>query len=214
MPSRSLRDRLLWAGIAAPLLFPVALLTVAALTPGYDHARHAIALLGSPGAAFAGAWNLAGLLLPGLLLVASAWALGAPLARDGVGSAGRIGLWMLAFSGTAFAARGVLPFPADDAYGAAARLHAASHAFALVAFAPGALLVSASTRFRAGWRALTVLGPALVAAFVLAVVWPAGVLVPAFVDAPGAAERLTLALYFGWFLLAAGVALRRESRRG
>lgn len=205
----TLQSRALWAGLAAPALFLVALLALAAATPGYDHRLHGVGLLGSADAARPLSWNLFGFLLPGLLVAVFAWGLAKALARDGVGAAGRVGLWALALSGLALAACGLLPYDPGRPEAVGSQLHANAFALAMVAFAPGALLVSASTRFRAGWRSLTALGPALVAAFFVTLVWPLGLLLPELLDRPGLEQRITFALYFGWLLLAAGVALRR-----
>ncbi|MFC4728183.1 DUF998 domain-containing protein [Coralloluteibacterium thermophilus] len=205
--STSLERAALRCGLLAPLLFVVALVAAGAASPGYEHALHPVALLGSEVGGLPLLWNLGGFVLPGLGIAVFAWGLGCRLGRDGGGSLGRIGLWMLAISGVAFAACGLLPYPLDDAEGDGARLHVLAYTLAMIAFAPGALFVSASLRRRPHWRPLAVVGPALVALFLVSIAWAPAELLGLFLDRPGHAQRLTLALYFGWVALAAVVAV-------
>lgn len=72
-PSPRQGDALLRAAIFSGPLFLGALLTFAALTPGFSHAHKSVSELGAFGMPW-GAWfNLTGFLLPGLLATAGAW---------------------------------------------------------------------------------------------------------------------------------------------
>lgn len=198
----------LHAGWLAGAVFAVALLALGAVTPGYTHAQHVVSLLGADGMAYASAWNALGFVLPGLLVVVFAYALFVAMQRDGMGFAGRIGLWLLLFSGLAFAGNGVFAYDLQQPDARAAQLHVAMLTLTLLAFLPGVLLLALGARRRHGWRVLVWIGPLIALAMVINVMQLPGEFVPALKASPGYAQRLTLALYFGWFAVAAWMALR------
>src|SRR5690606_22869221 len=100
----------LHAGWLAGVVFTLALMVFGALLPGYDHADMPVGVLGASGVALARYWNLAGFIVPGLLVAWFALSLLGPLQRDGAGSVARIGVWLLLISGLAFAANGVFAY--------------------------------------------------------------------------------------------------------
>ncbi|MES2603811.1 MAG: DUF998 domain-containing protein, partial [Pseudomonadota bacterium] len=91
-------------GVAAAILFGVALAVFAAVRPEYSHAHKAVSELGVIGAPNALAWNLIGFITPGILLALC----GAALAQAVDGS--RKVLWyLLVLAGIGFAATGIFP---------------------------------------------------------------------------------------------------------
>lgn len=202
-------DIALHAGWLAGVIFAAALLAFAAATPGYLHAQHAVSLLGADGMAWAGAWNVLGFIVPGLLVMAFAYALALAMRRDAVGFGGRIGLWLLLISGLALAGNGVFAYDPQHPDERAAQLHVAMLTISLLAFLPGVLLLALGAGRRRGWRALGLLGPVVAVAMIANVTSLTADLLPALRTSPGYALRLTYALYFGWFALAAWIALRR-----
>jgi len=203
----------LHAGWLAGAVFLVALLAIAALTPGYRHAQQPVSFLGMAGMPLAAGWNLFGFIVPGLLVAWFAWSLQAPLRRDDAGALVRIGAWLLLISGLAFAGNGVFAYDFAAPDGPASKLHVAMLTIALLAFLPSALLLALGLRSRPGWRALRTGGALLAAATLLSVFQRMADLVPALQDSPGYAQRITLALYFLWLALAARVALRSGCNR-
>jgi hypothetical membrane protein len=198
----------LHGGWVAAVLFVLALLLLAAATPGYRHAQHAVGFLGMHGAAHAAWWNLCGALLPGALLVAFTLALRVPLAASGAGSASRIGAWLLLLSALAFTGSGVFAFDPRAPGGLATQLHVAMLTLVLLGFLPGALLLGLDAGRRPGWHALRGWGLLLAAGTVAAMVQEGIGLVPALDGHPGALQRITLGLYLAWMALASRVARR------
>lgn len=203
----------LHAGWLAGVVFAVALSWLGALVPGYEPARMPISFLGIHGVPVAVYWNVAGFIVPGLLVAWFAWSLLAPLQRDGTGSLARIGVWLLLISGLAFAGNGVFAYDLAEPDGTASKLHVAMLTIALLGFLPSALLLALGLRRRPAWRSLVVCGPLLALAVLLSVAQRMGELVPLLQGSPGYAQRITLALYFLWLALASWVALRSGSRR-
>ena len=76
-----------WCGIAAPIVFFVAMVAFAFLTPGYSNMANAVSELGTAGAPYALGWNLLGFVLVGLLVMAFAWGMRLDL-RPGKGAVG------------------------------------------------------------------------------------------------------------------------------
>ncbi len=199
----------LHAGWLAGATFVAALLVLGALTPGYEHAHQAVSELGAIGAPYASWWNALGFMLPGALVACFAAALFAPLQRDGVGAVARIGLWLLLICGLAFAGNGVFVYDLQQPYAQTSKLHVAMLTITLLAFLPATLLLAIGLRGRGGWRALVIFSPLIALATVLSVIQRMWDFVPALQGHPGYAQRVTLALYFVWLLLAAFTALQR-----
>ena len=202
----------LHAGWIAGAVFAVSLLVLATITPGYEHAHQPVSFLGMHGAPFALSWNLFGFGLPGLLVACFALSLQAALAHRGVGAVARIGTWLLLISGVAFAGNGVFAFDPQATGGTSTRLHVAMLTISLLAFLPSAAMLAVGLRRLQGWRWLATLGPLLALGTLASVLQRITDVVPALQGNPGYAQRITLALYFLWMLLAAVVALRATHR--
>lgn len=203
----------LHAGWLAGALFAAALLGLGAAVPGYEHARMPIGFLGMRGVPVAAYWNIAGFIVPGLLVAGFALALLAPLQRDGAGMAARIGVWLLSFSGLAFAGDGVFAYDLAVPDGAASKLHVALLMVALLAFLPATLALALGLRGRPQWRPLAGPGLLLALATLASVLPPVADAVPVLQDHPGHGQRVALAGYFLWLALAARTALRSGRRR-
>lgn len=156
-----------------------ALLGFGAALEGYSHRLHPPGLLGADGIAHAGAFNLLGFVVPGLLLAAVAWRLRERL-RSG-GATARIGAWLWCLSALAWAAQGAMALDPADLDAQASRLHATAWMLWWLAFVAGAGLLAIGARGRPESRGLTPVA-ALAGALVLAAVfgadlgvWPAPV---------------------------------------
>ncbi len=197
----------LHAGWLAAVLFLAALGGLGATLPGFSQSLQAVDLLGARGVPHAAAWNALGYALPGLLVAVFAVALQRPLARAGVGATGRIGGWLLMFSGLAFAAQGVLPLDLRLLDGADSKAHVAAAMLSLVAWLPSALLLPLALRGRVAWRVAVVAGPLLVAVAICCLGLPPQAW-EGMGAGPGFAQRLGLCAQFAWPALAAFCALR------
>lgn len=197
----------LHAGWLAAAVFLTALLGFGATLPGDSQSLHAVDLLGARGVPNAAAWNALGYALPGLLVAVFAIALQRPIAMAGVGATGRIGGWLLMFSGLAFAAQGLLPLDLRLLDGADSKAHVAAAMLSLVAWLPSALLLPLALRGRPAWRVAVVAGPWLVAVAICCLGLPPRAW-EAIGAGPGLAQRLGLCAIFAWPALAAFCALR------
>lgn len=198
----------LHCGWLAGVVFVVALLAIGALTSGYSHAHHPVGFLGMAGAPLAGWWNVSGFLVPGMLVVVFALSLLQPLQRAQARMAARIGIWLLAIAGLAFAGNGVFGFDPSDPGGMGSKLHVAMLTLALLGFLPAALAMALGLRCCHGWRVLVLAGPVIVLATLASVMQRVLDAVPVLATNPGYAQRVTLVLFFAWLGLAAMVALR------
>lgn len=175
--------------IAAALLCVLAIAVFAAQLDGYRHASHPLGWLGGRGLPGASAFNLLAFVLPGAMLAAIAWQLRDRLPA-GVGWASRIGTWLLLLSALAFAAQGLLPLDLEELDAGLSRGHAVAWMLWLLAFVLGAWVFGIGSKRR--W--LAALG---------GLVLPFTALILPVLIAPGLAQRMALALWFGcWVLLA------------
>jgi len=188
-------------GAVAAVLFLASVLGFGAALPGYLPLGHPVALLGAIGVPHAGAFDLLGFVLPGLLAAAVALRL---LARVPVTAAWtlRVGGQMLVLSGLAFAAMGVLPLDASDIDSPASQYHASAWMIWVLAFVPGALMSGLGARQLPGWGRLSALHlvaglAVLVGAFVLQALMPAPV-----------AQRVAFVAWALWLAAALPVASR------
>ena len=206
-PSYSARRLALHLGWIAPLWLAAALAAAAALLPGAAAAPiGSLGAVGAPGAAW---FNALGLVLPGLMLLAFSIALESILAGSGAGRTLRLGTGMLMISALAFAAQGAFPFDPSEPDGAASQRYAAALALSQLALVAASAFAAAGLRRAPRWRALAWGGLLLGATLALFLACPPQQLFPPLEGRPAAAQRLVLAAYFGWFALAAVVALRR-----
>jgi hypothetical membrane protein len=200
------------AGIFAPLLRLALILLLGALHPDYSQARDFISELGAPDAAFPAVMNLLGIALVGLLLVVFS----VPLRRgQPPGPLGTSGSLLLALSGVAFVAVGLLPCdqpgcsPESPSAGMQGHLVAGLTAMTtqtLAALAFGLRLFSGTGP---RWYAAVSLALGLAALLALALLFEAGLQLPA----PGLAQKVMQFSADIWVLVSA-VALLRDRRSG
>lgn len=167
-----------------------------------------LALLGSVQADGALVWNLSGFVLPGLLVAVFAVALEAPMRAAGAARGGRIGSTLLLLSGVFFAAQGLLPYDPDNPDARASQLHVTALSLSLLAFLPATALIAAGVRRAPRWAVLRTVGGLLAAAALACIVLPPAQWLPDVEHPAALAQRMLLALYFGWIALASFVALR------
>ena len=152
---------------------------------GYSHALHPLALLGAAGVPGALAFNVLGLIVPGLL--AATVALGLYQAVPATaGWLPRIGARMLLISALAFAAQGLLPLDPQDLDGPGSGLHASAWMAWWVAFIAGAPMLAAGVQ---GIRWLTIAAAGVLLAMML--------VPPSLLDPP-LAQRIALVAWLLW----------------
>ncbi len=195
------------AGIAGAVVFAAAALGFGAALPGFSHVTHPVAVLGAKGVPHANAFNLLGLMLPGLLASTAMLALRRQLPRD-AGWATRIGAQLLLLSALGVVALGLLPLDPADLHNPASSYHATAWMLWWVAFVPGALLLALGLRGRNGWwglgRACVLAAVGLLYTVLFAVdTLPAGI-----------AQRLGFAIWWLWVAFAGWAAWRASSRAG
>jgi len=191
-----------FAGLIATVLFLLATAGFGMALEGYGMARHPLTLLGAGGVQYALAFNLLAFVLPGLLGV---WVVLQFMRRLPARASGlqRVGAQMLLLSTLAFIGIGLLPLDADDLTSRANQLHASAWMLWVVAFIPGALLVSLGARGQPGWSAVASLSAAaalavLLGAFVLGMMMPAPL-----------AQRLAFLAWLVWLAALLPLAPRR-----
>ena len=210
-PPHHVRRLALHLGWIAPLWFAAAVALAAMLLPGAASAP--LGQFGAISAPSAAWFNALALVLPGLMLLAFSIALEAAVAPDGTGRTLRLGTGMLMISALAFAAQGVFPFDPSEPDGPASQRHAATLALALIALVAASAFVFPGLCRMRHWRTLAICGALLGAALAIFLTWPPQQLFPPLEGRHAAAQRLVLATYFGWFALAAGVALGRRREK-
>jgi hypothetical membrane protein len=201
---------LAWSGILAPLLRLGLILLLGALHPDYSQARDFISELGAPDAPFPAVMNLLGISLVGLLLVAFS----VPLLRSQPpGPLGTAGSLLLAVSGVAFAAVGLLPCDrpgcSPDAPSAVMQGHLVAGLTAMTTQTLAALAFGLRVFSGTGprWYAATSLALGLAALLALGLLLATGLRPPA----PGMAQKVMQFSADGWVLISA-VALLRAYR--
>ena len=201
----------LHAGWLAGAAFVAALLVFGSMQPGYSQALHPVDLLGAAGTAHPDGWNALGVALPGLLLAVFAMALQQPL--HAAGAVGRIGGWLLALSGLAFAAGAAWPLRLEDLDGPESKLHVTTSMLAWLAWLSSAVLLPVALRRRTGWQGVSMAGLMLALAGIACLGLPLQAL-PPLEGRGGAVQRIGLALYFAWPALLAWRALSRAAASG
>lgn len=177
------------AGWAGALACVAAAIAGGMRLDGYSHALHPLALLGAGGVPGALAFNIVGFIVPGAM--AAVVALG--LYRVLPAAAGwlpRIGARMLLLSALAFAAQGLLPLDLQDLDGPGSGPHASAWLVWWIAFVAGALLLAAGLR-RA--RAVTIAAACVLLAMMF---------IPSTLLDPPLAQRIALAAWLTWLVLA------------
>lgn len=183
------------AGIAAAVLFSVALAGFGAALEGYSHAQYPVALLGAKGIPNALAFNLLAYVLPGALAAIVALDLRMRLPAN-AGWGLRMGSQFVLLSALAFIAMGLLPLDPGDLESEASRWHGTAWMAWCVAFVPGAALIGIPLLRRHAWISfawISLLAAAgmLVAAFVFPDTVPSGI-----------AQRIAFAAWFVWLAVA------------
>lgn len=181
--------------LVGALIFTVALVAFAAMWPGYSHANFPFDALGARGVPQANAFNLLGLMWPGLMAAMAMMQLRQRLPAQ-AGWPVRIGAQLVLLSCLGFVAMGLLPLDPTDLHNQASSWHATAWMLWWVSFCPGAWLLSWGLRGPSGWRGLariSVIAPLVLLALVLVGV----ALMPA-----GLAQRLALAVWWGWLIVA------------
>lgn len=201
---------LAWSGIAAPLLRLGLILLLGALHADYSQSRDFISELGAPGAPFPAVMNLIGIAFVGLLLVVFSVPLWQSQPR---GPLGTIGSLLLAVSGVAFVAVGLLPCDNPGcAVGDFTAVMQGHIVAGLIAMTAQTLAVTAfGLRWFSGtgprWYAATSLAFGLAALLALALLFGAGLRLPA----PGILQK---AMQFStdiWVFVSAVHLLRGKS---
>ncbi len=179
---------LAWSGILAPLLRLGLILLLGAMHPDYSQARDFISELGAPDAPFPAVMNLLGIALVGLLLVVFS----VPLLRSQPpGPLGTAGSLLLAVSGVAFVAVGLLPCDrpgcSPEAPSAVMQGHIVAGLTAMTTQTLAALAFGLRLLSGTGprWYAATSLALGLAALLSLALLFGAGPRLPA----PGIAQK-------------------------
>ncbi len=185
-----------WCGIAAAIVFTLALAGFGLALPGYSHVWHPVAVLGAKGVPHALGFNLLGFMLTGVLAAAVALDLRRRLPAD-AGWPARVGAQFLLLSALGFIGLGVLPLDPDDLHNDASSLHATAWLLWWVAFVPGAALFALGMRGRSGWR------PAVIASGVAAALVLFGALLAVALMPAGIAQRLGYAVWLVWLCMAA-----------
>lgn len=203
-------QRLAWSGIVAPLLRLGLILLLGILHPDYSQTRDFISELGAPDAPFPAVMNLLGIALVGLLLVVFS----VPLRRaQPPGPLGTAGSLLLAISGVAFVAVGLLPCDQPGCSPTSPSAVMQGHLVAgltamttqtLAALAFGLRLFSGTGP---RWYAVTSLALGLAALLALALLFGTGLRLPA----PGIAQKAMQFSVDIWVFVSA-VALLRARR--
>jgi len=201
------------SGIAATILFWVALFGFGAAQTDYSHFTSAVSELGVLGVPNGTAWNVFGFIVPGIML---------GVCGAGLASAvdGRRGLlwWLLVLSGLAFAGTGVIPAEmlngSPNLQSPFTLGHLVMSSLSGILWLAAALLFPRRAALNPSWNHVLPAGIALgllavtgFAAQIFAQVFP-------YLDArPGLAQRLTFATYFLWFFATSWYLLSAASRR-
>ena len=183
------------AGIAAAVLFSVAVAGFGVALEGYSQAQYPVALLGAKAIPNALAFNLLAYVLPGALAAIVALKLRLRLPAN-AGWGLRMGSQFVLLSALAFIAMGLLPLDPGDLESDASRWHGTAWMAWCVAFVSGAALIGISLlrqlpRISFAWISLLAAAGVLVAAFVLPDTVPSGI-----------AQRIAFAAWFVWFAIA------------
>ncbi|GAB3090809.1 DUF998 domain-containing protein [Lysobacter terrae] len=182
------------SGAIAAAACVVAVVVFAPAIEGYSHLWHPLALLGAKGAAHGLLFNLLAFVVPGALVAVSALRLRNALTAQAPWLA-RIGTQMVLLSALAFLAQGLLPLDGDIDSVASGR-HAAAWLLWWLAFATGGGLLALAMHRVQSWQMFAA-GSMLAAAMV-----PMFALFVSQVLMPGLAQRIAIAIWFAWAIVA------------
>jgi hypothetical membrane protein len=203
---------LAWAGVLAPLLRLGLILLLGAVHPDYSQARDYISELGASDASYPAVMNLLGIALVGLLLVVFS----VPLRRSQPpGPLGTAGSLLLALSGVAFVAVGLLPCDqpgcSPESPSAVMQGHLVAGLTAMATQTLATLVFGLRLFSGTGprWYAAVSMALGLAALLALALLFGTGLRMPA----PGLAQKVMQFSTDIWVLVSA-VALLRARRSG
>lgn len=121
VPKRNLTKILPLTGPAAALLFAISVVGFAAIrTDGYTHGTKAVSELGARGAPLAAAFNTAGFIVPGMLVVVMGF-----VVYRRITAPSKLGPVLLALSGIAFTIAGIFPIDMEARSSPSSQLHLA-----------------------------------------------------------------------------------------
>ncbi|WP_245622608.1 DUF998 domain-containing protein [Pseudoxanthomonas dokdonensis] len=186
-------------GLAATVVFIASAVGFGAALKGYSHVLHPVDLLGGIGLPHGLAFNLLGLVLPGVLAGVVAMDLRRRLPHTAPWTV-KIGAQLLFLSALGFIALGLLPLDIEDLNNHASRLHATAWMLWWVAFVAGAGLLAWGLRGQPQWTLLAAISR--VAALGVLVMVLFGV---SFLPG-GIAQRLAYGLWLLWLCVAARAA--------
>jgi len=193
-------DRKLAAlGIAANVLFWSALIVFAALRPDYSHVSEAVSELGSWDAPNMWAWNVAGFIAPGALLGLFGWGLARRVSPRGWTLA-----LLLALAGAGLVVAGLFPADMDDFQSTTTIGHLAGSNGSILGWASALVILAFAARKT--WPALAIVS---VAALILMVATFA--LYDSSFATRAIVQRLTFGIFFGWYLAASILLLKRAT---
>lgn len=193
-----------YSALLGAVVFVIAVIGFGLALPNYSQINHPFDVLGARGVPNANAFNLLGMMWPGLMAAMAALQLRQRLPQTG-GWAVRIGTQLVFLSALGFIAMGLLPLDPRDLHNQASSWHATAWMLWWVAFCPGAWLMAWGLRGQAGWRRVAWLGSAS-ALLVLGVILIGVAFLPS-----GLAQRLALAAWWLWWIVAAGTGWKRAS---
>jgi len=181
------------AGIAANALFWSAVIGFAALRPDYSHLTKAVSELGAIGAPRMWAFNLAGYVVPGLLIAGVGWTIGRRHGSTAIAV-------LLALAGLGLVIAGAFPGDLRDFHRPTTQLHVAGALMGLL-WAPAMPWLAVKTRRT--WPALAAVSAAAFALFLLA--FGLYAVIP---EAPCLVQRATFGVWLAWYVAVAVLSLR------
>lgn len=198
-------------GVAACVVFWVALLILGALRPSYSQVANDISELGALGTRNAVVWNIVGFIVPGLCLALTSWRLTVVIDEERT-RAGRLATWLLPLFGLGLAGQGF--FPALMANGVPVitswhtRVHAIVSIVSGIAWVAGVLLLVNPMKRSSQWRNWY---PINIAAVVLVIFgsFARGEGLP-----DGLVQRIVDAIVLAWFVVMSVKLIRLGSAKG
>jgi hypothetical membrane protein len=192
------RPQIGFLGIGAGILFWSASVILAGLRPSYSHVVNTISELGAIGTPNAALWNVAGFIVPGILLAIT----GATIARAANTRPAlprTLATSFLVLAGLAIAGQGIMPAEmvngVADVTSASTRWHFISSLVSAAAWAVGALLLAGPMKRSPNWQGLYIVNVVLVVLALAASLSLRGAL------PDGLAQRIGNAFFWAWFVV-------------
>ena len=192
------RPQIGFLGISAGILFWSASVILAWLRPSYSHVVNTISELGAIGTPNAVLWNVAGFVVPGILLAIA----GSTIARSAntqPSLSRTLATSFLVLAGLAVAGQGIMPAEmvngVADVTSISTRGHFISSLVSGAAWAVGALVLAAPMRRNPNWQGLYIVSVVLVVLTLAASLSLRGAL------PDGLAQRIGNAFFWAWFVV-------------